>query len=48
VPGFVLKLMFGEMASVLLEGQQVVPHRLQELGFEFKYSTAEKALANLL
>lgn len=48
VPGFVLKLLFGEMASVLLEGQRVIPHRLQELGFEFKYPTADEALADLL
>jgi uncharacterized protein (TIGR01777 family) len=48
VPGFVLKLLFGEMASVLLEGQQVVPRSLQELGFAFKYPTADEALADLL
>jgi uncharacterized protein (TIGR01777 family) len=48
VPALALKLAFGEMASVLLEGQPVAPNRLQTLGFEFKYPTAEAALANLL
>lgn len=48
VPGFVLKLMFGELSSTLLTGQRVVPKRLQELGYEFKFPTVEVALADLL
>jgi len=47
-PAFVFKLMFGEMAEVLLEGQHVVPNRLTELGYEFKFPTAEEALTDLL
>lgn len=47
-PALALKLIFGEMATVLLEGQQVVPKRLQEMGFEFKYPTADEALEDLL
>jgi len=49
VPGFVLRLFFGEMAeALLLSGQRVLPKRLQESGFEFKYSTAETALRAIL
>ena len=48
VPGFALKLAFGEVTSVLLEGQRAIPKRLQELGFEFRFSTAEAALKDLL
>ncbi len=48
VPSPVLKLVFGEMATVLLDGQRVIPERLQELGYEFKFPTAEEALRNLL
>lgn len=48
VPGFVLQLLFGEMASVLLDGQRVVPHKLQEHGFEFQYPEPDHALRNLL
>lgn len=47
-PAFALKLLFGEMAVVLLEGQRAVPQRLLELGFQFKYETAQAALQNLL
>ncbi len=47
-PGFALRLAFGEMATVLLDGQQAVPRRLQELGFTFRFPEAEAALRNLL
>jgi uncharacterized protein (TIGR01777 family) len=48
VPSPVLKLMFGEMSTVLLDGQQVVPERLQELGYQFKFPEVEAALRDLL
>ena len=48
VPTIALKLMFGEMSTVLLDGQRVVPERLQALGYEFKFPEAEGALADLL
>jgi uncharacterized protein (TIGR01777 family) len=48
VPGFAMKIPFGEMAELmLLNGQRVVPEHLQQLGFEFRYSTLEKAFENL-
>jgi uncharacterized protein len=47
-PGFTLKLAFGEMSTVLLTGQRVVPQRLQALGFTFQFSEAEEALRDLL
>jgi len=46
VPGFVLKLVVGEMAEVaLLRGQRVLPARAQELGFTFRYPELKAALA---
>jgi hypothetical protein len=48
VPSLVLKLLFGEMASVLLDGQRVLPRKLQEWGYEFKFPTAETAMQDLL
>ena len=49
MPGFALRLLFGEMAdALLLSGQRVVPKRLQEEGFEFKYPTAELALKAIM
>ncbi len=47
VPGFVLKLMLGEMAGLLLGGQNIRPERTQEIGYEFKYRDLESALAAL-
>ena len=41
VPGAVLKLLLGDGAEVVLKGQQVVPTRLQESKFNFKFPTLE-------
>ena len=46
-PGFVLKLMLGEMAGLLLGGQNIQPERTQQIGFEFKYPDLQSALAKL-
>ncbi|MCS7077995.1 MAG: TIGR01777 family oxidoreductase [Bacteroidia bacterium] len=43
-PAFMLKMIFGEMSVMLLEGQLVKPLRAQEYGYTFKYPTAESAL----
>lgn len=48
VPGFALKLAFGEVADVLLYGQRAIPQRLLDLGFEFRFPDAESALRDLL
>ena len=48
VPAFVLRLLLGEEATILLDGQHPVPARLQELGFSFRFPTAEAALSDLL
>jgi uncharacterized protein (TIGR01777 family) len=48
VPAFVLKLIFGEGSTVLLDGQSVVPKRLLDSGFEFKYSSIDKALSQIV
>jgi len=47
VPAPALRLMFGEMAEVLLGSQRVVPRAAQEAGFQFRYSRLEEALASL-
>lgn len=47
VPAFVLKLALGEMSSMLLKGQAVVPDKLRDHGFEFKYPTVREALADV-
>lgn len=47
-PGFALKLALGEMSEILLEGQRVLPTRLMQAGFRFRFSTLEHALRDLL
>lgn len=44
VPAFVLKLAMGEMSNIVLEGQRVIPTRLKEIRFHYKYPTLEMAL----
>ncbi len=48
VPAFALKLALGEVASVVLDSQRVVPQRLQEAGFTFRFPDLEAALRHLL
>jgi uncharacterized protein (TIGR01777 family) len=43
-PAFALKLVFGEMSQVLLDGQKVLPIRFKEKKFRFRYPTLEMAL----
>lgn len=48
VPGFVLKLIFGELASVILEGSRASSEKILNAGFHFKFPDLEKALRDLL
>lgn len=43
VPAFVLRLAFGEMADILLYGQNVQPKRLVDRGFQFHYPQLKEA-----
>jgi uncharacterized protein (TIGR01777 family) len=47
VPSFVLKLLFGEMSMLILEGQRVIPELLLAQGFPFDYVQLEEALKQL-
>jgi NAD dependent epimerase/dehydratase family enzyme len=47
VPASILRLFFGEGASILLEGQRVIPHRLTDFGFQFRFTSIHEALFNL-
>ncbi len=44
VPGFVLETMLGEGATVVLDGQQVLPKGLLDRGFKFQYPELPAAL----
>lgn len=48
VPSFVLKLIFGEMSVILLQGSQVSSDKIKNAGFVFKHKTIEVALQSLL
>ena len=48
VPGWALRLILGEFGSILLEGQRVLPKRLQDLGFHFLHPEIEGALRDLV
>jgi len=48
IPAFVLRLLFGEMATLLLYGQRAVPQRLLQLGFTFQFTEADSALQDVL
>lgn len=48
VPSFGLQILFGEMSTVLLDGQRAVPQKLQADGFQFQYAEAVPALHDVL
>ena len=48
VPEQMLRLMLGEQADLVLDGQFAPPKALLQQGFEFAFPTIERALDNLL
>lgn len=48
VPAFALKVAFGEMSTILLDGQRVLPKRLLEAGYSFQYPELRGALEAIL
>ncbi|NES94909.1 MAG: TIGR01777 family protein [Desertifilum sp. SIO1I2] len=48
VPEIVLDVLLGDAAKVVLEGQQVLPNRPVEYGFNYQYPTLQAALGQIL
>ena len=48
IPGFALRALYGEMASVVTTGQRAVPARALAGGFEFRHPAIEETLAAAL
>jgi len=48
MPGFLLRILVGEFANLVLKGQRVVPKRLMEAGFSFRFPTLQQALENIV
>lgn len=47
VPGFAFNILFGEVATIVLDGQRAIPKRLLDMGYTFKFPDAESALRDL-
>jgi len=47
IPAFALRAVLGQRAPLLLEGAQIVPAKLLEVGFNFRYPTLAAALAEI-
>jgi uncharacterized protein (TIGR01777 family) len=48
VPEFVLRLMLGEMASMVIGGNRVSNEKIVKAGFQYEFETLEEALKNLI
>ncbi len=48
VPPFVMKSVFGEMSSIIVEGTRADNKKIKSQGFDFKYSTLDEAFKNLV
>jgi uncharacterized protein (TIGR01777 family) len=48
VPGIALRTLYGEMASIILASQRMVPARATELGYEFRHAELAEALREAL
>ena len=48
IPPWILKIALGQMSEMLLHGQRVVPKKIIDGGFEFRFSKLKVALENVL
>jgi uncharacterized protein (TIGR01777 family) len=48
VPGFALRLLYGDMAEIVTEGQRAVPERALAAGFTFAHRDLDEALSDTL
>jgi len=47
-PGFMIRLVLGPFGNVILRGQKVLPRKLLDAGFRFRYPAIDEALADVL
>lgn len=47
IPGFLMRLVMGESATVVTEGQTVYPKKLLDEGYKFTFASIDEALENL-
>ncbi|MFD0588582.1 TIGR01777 family oxidoreductase [Paenibacillus sp. GCM10027627] len=47
VPAVMMKLLFGEMSTLLLDGQQAIPKKALDYGYQFQFPTVDSAMKQL-
>ncbi|KJR44703.1 Cell division inhibitor [Desulfosporosinus sp. I2] len=47
VPTWILKVALGQMADMLLHGQRVVPNKIIDAGFEFRFNKLKSTLEDV-
>jgi NAD dependent epimerase/dehydratase family enzyme len=48
VPAFAMKMILGDFGSILVKGQKVLPKRLLDKGFHFRFPEIKGALQDIL
>jgi NAD dependent epimerase/dehydratase family enzyme len=48
VPALAVRLLYGEMGDVVLNGHRAIPKRLEERDFTFRFPDVDEALNDLL
>jgi uncharacterized protein (TIGR01777 family) len=48
IPAFLIKMVLGEMTSIILTGRRVSSEKIKKTGFKFKFTTLEQALRDCL
>ncbi len=48
IPAFVLKIILGEMADMVLKGSKVSPDKIKQAGFQFQFANLENAIKDLI
>jgi uncharacterized protein (TIGR01777 family) len=48
VPGFAVRLLYGDMAEIVTTGQRAIPARALERGYAFRHTDVERALRDAL
>ncbi len=48
VPAFAIKLLYGDMATIVVNGQRAVPERTLALGYDFRHTDLQTALKDTL
>jgi uncharacterized protein len=48
VPGFAVRILYGQMADIVVHGQRAIPERTQTLGYAFRHGELDAALRSAL